>query len=209
MLSLTEHPLALHPRLVWDILGYPLRERARLPQGVTLGDEHTVESLDLRPGEFLVAVEVRKKQKRGDGPQPSRTSERKSLPAALPADDAELANGWAPRTQRLPPSVTAAAISGPAAGALAVSPARRLRPPAGSEAVSPEDSKERDLEGLDTLLPGYNSRPNPSPAKVRCALCGRLCPFVTSHRVTTVLSVFQGVEMMRMFATICFVSGTY
>ena len=42
----------------------PCKESARLPQGAKLEDGRTVESLELRPGEFLVAVEMRKKQKR-------------------------------------------------------------------------------------------------------------------------------------------------
>lgn len=121
-------------------------------------------SLLLRPGEFLVAVEVKQQQRRGAEP---------ALGLASPAHSYVSAAG-APAMQQ-----GSAAESAPAAAPAAPQPSSRsgggfLRsprkscpgsPPAwgpGSHAAMPSSPGQ-----LDSLLPGYLSRPNPSPMKAR------------------------------------------
>ncbi|KAL4447650.1 hypothetical protein ABPG75_004869 [Micractinium tetrahymenae] len=103
--------------------GGPKRCRLTL-RGAFLGDDVLLESLGLRPGEFLVAFETRKKK------------------AAQPA------------------ASTAAAASSNQQPSVAPTPA-------GSPQRHPPPPPLASPNKLDSLLPGYLSRPNASPMKPR------------------------------------------
>jgi hypothetical protein len=175
-----------------------------MPQGVKLSDKRTVDSLSLQPGHFLVAVQTQKRAESTPAPlQQPGTAVPKAPLTAGPAPNATAAQQ--PQQQADAPTGAAAG----AATARACAAARQRPPSdcsavpkqrgndVGTSAVDGHragangnshteggfvsDMRQPEYSGTfpATLLPGYTSRPEPSP------------PATPSRQVLQLSEIFQ------------------